>query len=46
VEREEDRSFDDMLVEDLEPSEEEQRAIVGGAAKKSHGDEEEPPVQA
>jgi hypothetical protein len=39
----EDRTFDDALIEDLEPTEEEQAGIVGGAKKK--GDEEEEPVQ-
>jgi hypothetical protein len=31
VERPEERTFDDMLVEDLEPTEEEQQAIIGGS---------------
>ncbi len=47
VERPEDRTFDDMLVEDLEPTEEEQQAIIGGsknAPAKPAAAEEAPPA--
>ena len=44
MERPEDRTFDDMLVEDLEPTEEEQQSIIGGS-KQAPSIEEEEPVQ-
>ena len=39
---EEGRTFDDMLIEDLEPSEEEQLAVLGGAKQSQPNDEERP----
>jgi hypothetical protein len=42
VHEDESRTFDDMLIEDLEPSDEEQLAVLGGA-KQSRPDDEESP---
>jgi hypothetical protein len=40
TEHEEGRTFDDMLIEDLEPTEEEQLAVLGGAALQQQTDEQ------
>ncbi len=42
IEHEEGRTFDDMLIEDLEPTEEEQLAVLGGARQQQQQDDEQP----